>query len=919
MGYKGVKCLIVKASYPCLNSSANYVQCGGDYKLLKKKSGLDIAGKKKALNCFIHCIKIKSQIENKPLKSPRSNGLCYLNTVKDRAMNTENKFLKNEKYRKEVYKKVCDELKQTQTPKKLMKEKLIEMQETVNTAEIPREINDKKKQENAGEKKEKEKMKEIKEMKKNYEKKEKKKRKDREAKKEMQEKKMLRKLNKNMEKREKSGERLERWKGKTEMRLRKKDKKTYRKLVNKYQKHDKKIKKETEKIQKKQDKESKKAQNVQKECVNSYEKCPLGYNKTNKHCLHTRKGKRTIAEANRKDKKKAARNINFELKNEIHEEEVKCKNPTCVGVNPSSIEGTLNKISCVCKKVSMKLLSNHQVCERAQWQRAKNFNREDFLCTCIPQVKCVTSTGEKNTKFKKPAQAFPTKHEEKCKCGLKCKKIELRDKIDQTGEPAFEVQVRRGGLEIFNLEEVQQNVKNLGKTRISCTCPSVNKYLQHSTKYVCPAGACRKALNSKSISINCKCESRKSRFCTEKTCNLESNLNPLTRSSGIIEPLFSLNVNTDRNKILNYNEIQERISKYQNVHKFCKIGRCRDAFNKSETDFTCECRPTFDICTDETCGRCTCLKELDKTYKVEPNKKESKRERKGKSLEHCPIQDMPPKKEGFCDFSADDCHCPTWPKLACIARFCCRRKKPLNSAGDGVYCCDVCQETNNTKQSRKRHHKKSKAKVMTELEMWKIKEKKRIEKDTIDENVSLTSYCLSGLASWIIAIISKVFNILYTCVRHPKLSYSYAQNKLDNPKLTFLTIKRWSLSRYTSKKMRIKHNMARSKTAKILTDEILTSKYVKVFLPKNQATHDNLILREKRKMKRKDAAMHNCKHVHLLTMKKTPYMWCFYLCPRFYLPFLNFMMCCKKAMNVLMAIGTIIIWTPCLCLLNIFV
>lgn len=670
-----------------------------------------------------------------------------------------------------------------------------------------------------------------------------------------------------------------------------------------------------------------------------------------------------------------------------------CTNTTCVGIIPSPIEGTLNKIYCVCKKVSMKLLGNRQVCVGGQCQRARVSHRDNFVCNYLPQVKCEKSTCE-ITKFKQLNQAVHAKYEGKCKCILKCKKIELQDQIDQTGEPAFEVQVRRGVHEIANLE-VRENVKNLGKSRIPCTCPTFNKHLQHSIKNVCPTGACGKALDIKSISINCKCESRKSKFCTEKTCDLKD-VKPLAQRGRIIErsmKRFSLNVNTDKNSILNSSEIQERLTNYQNEHKYCKIGRWHDSFNIGETDFTYECRSTSDICTDKTCNRCICAKEVDSK------------------------------------------HSPTGRKIECIARFCCKQGKSLNKTfnkpGNGAYCWDLCEESNiqkeqmkceeepkeedtkqklgrkaNTKpkakaeakakatlnkemqtlskpkamkkqQSRsktnasikeeaekltkgkaitehlsrtkvivkdevekstkvkaamKEEAKRSskakevvkedgedlhKQKKLKELQMWENEEKLRIEEDLVEGNVSLTSSCLSGLASWIITIIAKLAHIIYTCVRHPQVAIAFVKEKLMNPKLTYGMTKRWGLHLYRSKIIRIKNNIDRSETARMLIDKILTNKFVRLFSPNDRKTHNNLVFRIVRKIQRKEV-MYSCKRIFSLTMKKSPSMWFFHLCPDFYAPLLNFLIGCRKVTEALMAIGAIIVRTPCFIVLETF-
>lgn len=273
---------------------------------------------------------------------------------------------------------------------------------------------------------------------------------------------------------------------------------------------------------------------------------------------------------------------------------------------------SLKNICYVYKEMSKKLLghgSQDQVCE-GQCQQVEASNRQNFLCKCLPKIKCLKRCA-KNTKFKESAQEVHanTEQEGKCKCGLQWKRIEVKDQIDQTGEPAFVVQVRRGGQEIVNLVEVQDNVRKLGKSRIPCTCPTFNRHLQHSIKHVCPSGSCRKALNSKSVSINCKCVSRKFRVCTDDTCILKEQ-KALTRFNRIMDPLFSMNVNTDRNTILNFSEIQKLIGNCRN--KICKTGRCRDSFNKGEIDFTCECPHISDYCTDETCNSCMCIKNMNK-------------------------------------------------------------------------------------------------------------------------------------------------------------------------------------------------------------------------------------------------------------------------------------------------------------------
>lgn len=91
-----------------------------------------------------------------------------------------------------------------------------------------------------------------------------------------------------------------------------------------------------------------------------------------------------------------------------------CTNRTCVGVIPSPEESTSTTGSCVCKNGPMQL-GNYQVCEGGQCQRARASNRADFVCKCLPQVKCDRSTCEKDIKFNDLAQVAHTKNKRKCR------------------------------------------------------------------------------------------------------------------------------------------------------------------------------------------------------------------------------------------------------------------------------------------------------------------------------------------------------------------------------------------------------------------------------------------------------------------------------------------------------------------------
>lgn len=1104
--------------YPCLNCSTTYLPCGGDCKPIKRKSDVNLADKKKWLNCCSYCIKTKScgKVENKYLKSARYNDPHYLQTGKGCVRNIENKFLKDEYDRK----KACDDYRKAIKPqKKLKRECPIEMTEKEKKRkEMKEEKNKKKECEKAQEKKENEKVKEIMNIAKQIELKEKKERKKKKERMEQE-----KKHNEKCVKRQKKISRFkEKMAEKADKRHKKEVKEELRKMEKKYKNQEKNKKNARAKTEKKQSKECKEErQRMSKlekekkkkdgEMKHEIEKLEAVQNKLDKHeqqeidklqkkMQREEKHQKTKRPKKKKIEKKTEKSLKEQEENECKKEVKKvkrqekvciepetvintckkemtkakqpknvcssssydtkkkkkkkkkkkritpkssryccsgvcadaaknkkvtfickcskkkqtkrslftpqCTNKTCVGVipSPNSVgDGTWNKLSCLCKKVSMKLLRDHKVCEGGQCERARDADRENFLCKCLPVVTCVKSTCEKSN-FKELAQAVHEKYEGMCKCGLKYKKIELQDAIDQTGEPAFEVRVRRGGLEIANLEEVQKNVKNLGKSRIPCTCPTFNRHLQHSIKNVCPTGACKTALTSKSISIDSKCESRKSKFCTEKTCLLKSN--PVATPGRIINPQFSLNVDIDKNTILNSNEIQQRITNYQDKHKFCKFGRCRDALNVNEVDFICKCRSSSEICTDKT--------------RVEDSsaKKHQKKNGKGKiecSPESCPMQGVSVtvgrKDKGYCDCSAENCHCPRWSRLSCIARFCCKQgnslNKKLDSAGDGAYCCDKCQESNNeqseellerkeeaktkteviveeeaekltkgkatnekqstanTKATVKEEAKAStkakatvkeddikltkakgtvkveaikqtiaksrpkpnervketeehlaKQKKLKELQMWENEEKLRIEEETAEGNVNLISSCISGLTSWICAILRKLISVLYRIVRHPILSFAYATNKLKNPKLTLRKTKRWGTLLYRSKMMRIKHNIDRSETGRAFTHELLTNKFVRLFLPKTKKMHDDLAIITESKRVKREATVRSCKHAFLLTLNKTPCLWLFYPCLQFYGPFLSCVAGFRRLMDALMAVGAIIVWTPCFVLVE---
>lgn len=159
------RCLSARP-YPCLNCSATYLPCGGDCKpfSIQKRSATNLEGNKKLLNCCTYCIKTRScdKVENEYLKNTRYNDPHYLKTGTGCVVNIENKYLKDEKDKRENFKQACVDYKRaTKAQKQLEKEALIEKEGMVNKAKMRREMKIKKARQKAKDKKEKEVLKDT--------------------------------------------------------------------------------------------------------------------------------------------------------------------------------------------------------------------------------------------------------------------------------------------------------------------------------------------------------------------------------------------------------------------------------------------------------------------------------------------------------------------------------------------------------------------------------------------------------------------------------------------------------------------------------------------------------------------------------------------------------------------------------------
>ncbi|XP_062530858.1 uncharacterized protein LOC101745587 isoform X1 [Bombyx mori] len=201
-------------------------------------------------------------------------------------------------------------------------------------------------------------------------------------------------------------------------------------------------------------------------------------------------------------------------------------------------------------------------------------------------------------------------------------------------------------------------------------------------------------------------------------------------------------------------------------------------------------------------------------------------------------------------------------------------------------------------------------------------EKKQLEainkgKEELDETSCLADFFL-GLLKCAASILKHVGFIIFKVISDPKGSYRYVQQRLRDPIGTYERVKKAFEDAWRIKKLKIMKSLGGSDKMTILSDTLQDTAIYQAFAYKGKTKKEKRKIelenkqRKMRIMQRDKAALKNCKHMLLHTLRKTPCLWFYHVCPVFYPQCLGLLSFMHKFTDILLFLLAFMVWTPCI-------
>ncbi|KAG6463732.1 hypothetical protein O3G_MSEX014048 [Manduca sexta] len=223
-------------------------------------------------------------------------------------------------------------------------------------------------------------------------------------------------------------------------------------------------------------------------------------------------------------------------------------------------------------------------------------------------------------------------------------------------------------------------------------------------------------------------------------------------------------------------------------------------------------------------------------------------------------------------------------------------------------------------QFRKELKKKEKAEKKNKEKLLKIEraELEAISKGREAEDTScFVDFCL-GILKLIVFIVKGVITILFKVILDPKESYTYVRLKLLDPVGTFERIMKYITDAWRIKKLQMLKSISGSDKMTILTDTLQDTAIFQAFAEKGKTPKEKRMIAQKNKQRkirmeqRNTQAFRSCKHNLLHTLRKTPCLWVYHICPFFYPQCLGILALMKQLTEILLFMLAFIVWTPCI-------
>ncbi|XP_046960835.1 uncharacterized protein LOC124530644 [Vanessa cardui] len=532
-------------------------------------------------------------------------------------------------------------------------------------------------------------------------------------------------------------------------------------------------------------------------------------------------------------------------------------------------------------------------------------------------------------------------------------------------EPLFEMKINSGDMRVVNSSEIMNKIINLGKMKRKHH--SHKKPILIGKNDVCKEGICENALYHNQTRFDCKCRRKNNRvICSDTNCDRKVIKNPTKkklRKSSLSKlkqskPLVKVLLDRNNMRILNSDEIGDMF-KEAPYYGICPTGICEEASKDPGIEINCKCigRKMIKECTEETCSRTAkkyilseiCSRIFSKSdnfdsnfFRFERNKMRGQRRRHNVINRQHEIQnhktsantkrvlvpDPPQRKRHEVTKVQQHENIENEKKKignelnALIKKIRWQKKSQgriKKSCKRNLFKC--------IKGKRKRLKKKikQKEKEFHEYEKKTDKENLRIEKmaeknRNIEEPYwNFFTKFVAGVLNVGVNLIVKMFTMTFSVLLNPIGSFVYVRERLLDPPDTIKRIIDWFARTWSNKQSKISETIKQSDTMNIIGDQIEDSAvYEAIFASQGRTGAEKSLyerkrrLRKRRIQKRYNQAMFGCRHMLLTTMRKTPCLWFYYICPDLYPQCLSLVGFMRNFCHIIIFLIALLCWTPCI-------
>ncbi|XP_041976182.1 uncharacterized protein LOC121730985 [Aricia agestis] len=493
------------------------------------------------------------------------------------------------------------------------------------------------------------------------------------------------------------------------------------------------------------------------------------------------------------------------------------------------------------------------------------------------------------------------------------------DKKVFNGNPAMEIRVDSNKMQVLNPTEIKSKVKHLGTVKKNevCICPSRSKRINQNS---CEDGACAAAMKRKQGNFKCNCV-KKNVQCNDLSCANQKRLSECLSDNVIIrflkkiasckdvadklpKHLLEVTLDSANMNVVNSAELRD-IFKKAYSKEICPNGVCRKGLEKN-ANVNCTCINKKLARNAIQCNSKTC--NLKKKRKAE----ESRKKLKSTFATHTRIFGRSITSSGK-------------RKKRRIGK-----RKGKNKLNKIAFRRDASL-ADNLKDCPEKTKKDCKQAFKREIKYYKKQEKKNrkatrkalkaIEKQKRREigQWNCISNFLNGVINLIVQTIKIIITSVFTLITNPVRCFVYLKQKLKNPEKTGASIKQWFQKTWGRKNTKVSKMVQDSEAISVISDHIENMPfYDTVFVSKGKTKEERAMyerrkrLREKRMQKRHDEALYGCRNILLTTLRKTPCICFYYLCPNLYPQCLSLLTFLKNFYHIIIYLAALAFWTPCI-------